>query len=637
MGVATDYIPAPKRFWLHWHLPIRAHVGVDIDFTPTWYEIDNRQLVWTLTNAPAWMSIDQSTGRISGAPTAEATHSGIVLTGTRDDNQTISATFTCVVENDLFVFVSPSGNDANPGTLASPKATFVGALALLDGTTGKTIYVRGGTYTEGYTATGSGLETDGQWFASKGRTATGFHQVRGYPGETANLHFTGASEGGIQIAASYVVVSDLNMGKGTRDNYPYAIWLSSPNTMIVDCRTYDTDGVDNLTGIQAKPLSMSNNDEVVINRCVSYSNYDRGAPTNNNSCNFLAYSDVGNKASGNWIWVLNSKGWGSVWGFKLKTSGACGLVFQGCEGSNNSGGAFGVGKCLVNYCVGLDNSTQDIKSTSDNNTDAPAYWANSTFVNATLKSTYYYLNNMQTGSSAASVYERCVFAVLANTSAPIQRLWEYEADLSDNTITFRDNVYWGGDSTPFQLGTLGQRTWEQWKAASAGNVALDTTGSVFANPLFVNAAAGRLDVDSQSPCAGFSGYFAGAFQPGKTVGALGAQDGTLVNFQINGNAATPVPPQVVPQIVGTSEVSIYGGVEGLQGSGRFAAVTPHDTDVIQTTRALYIGGAGDVVVNGELQDSTDITFKAVPAGTILPIRVKRVKAATTATEIVAIY
>lgn len=56
-----------------------------------------------------------------------------------------------------------------------------------------------------------------------------------------------------------------------------------------------------------------------------------------------------------------------------------------------------------------------------------------------------------------------------------------------------------------------------------------------------------------------------------------------------------------------------------------ASVTPHDTtELAYITRGLYVGTAGDVTVV-MAGSGTDITFKAVPAGTILPIRVKIVK------------
>lgn len=68
------------------------------------------------------------------------------------------------------------------------------------------------------------------------------------------------------------------------------------------------------------------------------------------------------------------------------------------------------------------------------------------------------------------------------------------------------------------------------------------------------------------------------------------------------------------------------------------AVTPHDTTEIaggQLTRGLYVGGAGNLVA---VIGGNAITFTAVPAGSILPIRCTRVNSTnTTATSIVALF
>lgn len=66
-----------------------------------------------------------------------------------------------------------------------------------------------------------------------------------------------------------------------------------------------------------------------------------------------------------------------------------------------------------------------------------------------------------------------------------------------------------------------------------------------------------------------------------------------------------------------------------------AAVTKSDATIIPTTRALYIGVTGDVVVT-MAGGATPITFKAAPVG-ILPIQVTKVLAATAATDILALY
>lgn len=66
------------------------------------------------------------------------------------------------------------------------------------------------------------------------------------------------------------------------------------------------------------------------------------------------------------------------------------------------------------------------------------------------------------------------------------------------------------------------------------------------------------------------------------------------------------------------------------------AVTPNDsTDLGYITRALYIGGDGDVKVT--MKGGSVVTFSGCAAGTVLPICCTRVWTDTTATLILALY
>lgn len=76
-----------------------------------------------------------------------------------------------------------------------------------------------------------------------------------------------------------------------------------------------------------------------------------------------------------------------------------------------------------------------------------------------------------------------------------------------------------------------------------------------------------------------------------------------------------------------------------QGASRLVAVTASNTVNLPdgVCRALWVGGAGNVAVVAEGNTSA-VTIVGVPAGTILPIRTRRVNSTnTTATEIVALY
>jgi hypothetical protein len=64
------------------------------------------------------------------------------------------------------------------------------------------------------------------------------------------------------------------------------------------------------------------------------------------------------------------------------------------------------------------------------------------------------------------------------------------------------------------------------------------------------------------------------------------------------------------------------------------SITPADTDLVQPARALYVGGGGTIVAT--LTGGSVVTFAGVNAGSILPISVKRVAAASTATSILGL-
>jgi hypothetical protein len=68
-----------------------------------------------------------------------------------------------------------------------------------------------------------------------------------------------------------------------------------------------------------------------------------------------------------------------------------------------------------------------------------------------------------------------------------------------------------------------------------------------------------------------------------------------------------------------------------------AVVTPDDAnDLAAVTRAVYIGGTGHL--NVIMMDGQTVLFSALPVGTVLPIRAKRIKStSTTATPIVAMW
>lgn len=66
------------------------------------------------------------------------------------------------------------------------------------------------------------------------------------------------------------------------------------------------------------------------------------------------------------------------------------------------------------------------------------------------------------------------------------------------------------------------------------------------------------------------------------------------------------------------------------------AITPSDTtDLAYATRAIYVGGDGSITAITVSNET--ITLVGVKAGSILPISVRRVTAASTATNLVGLY
>ena len=73
-----------------------------------------------------------------------------------------------------------------------------------------------------------------------------------------------------------------------------------------------------------------------------------------------------------------------------------------------------------------------------------------------------------------------------------------------------------------------------------------------------------------------------------------------------------------------------------EGYERAATVTKSDSTVVDC-RGIYVGGTGDVAVVCRSGD-TAVVFKAVPVGTILPIRAYNIMSTnTTATLMLALY
>ena len=64
-------------------------------------------------------------------------------------------------------------------------------------------------------------------------------------------------------------------------------------------------------------------------------------------------------------------------------------------------------------------------------------------------------------------------------------------------------------------------------------------------------------------------------------------------------------------------------------------ITPSDVTEIPGTRSIYIGSGGALTVR--MVSGQQVTFSGVPSGSLLPIQVDKVLAATTASQLLALY
>src|SRR5580698_7861044 len=120
-------------------------------------------------------------------------------------------------------YVSTSGNDSNPGTLAAPWLTIQNAANIA--TAGATVYVFGGVYNEIVSFPNSGTKKLPITFQS-------------YPGQTAIIDGTGLTVSGTQGlitisgALSYITVSgfELRNLSTSGDGVPCGVWITGSGT-----------------------------------------------------------------------------------------------------------------------------------------------------------------------------------------------------------------------------------------------------------------------------------------------------------------------------------------------------------------------------------------------------------------------
>jgi len=183
------------------------------------------------------------------------------------------------------IFVSPVGDDNNPGTIDLPYKSLAKAVTVAG--PDSLIYMRGGVYNDSTTHT-----------LNKSGTLDHYIKVWAYPGETPILDFSNqpvsTSSRGIRITHNYWHIKGLVI-RNAKDN---GIYIQSFYNIIENCVLYN----NNDTGIQ---ISNNGSYNLILN-CDSYMNHDP-----------LTYGENAD-------------------GFAAKLGIGPGNVFRGCRAWNNS-------------------------------------------------------------------------------------------------------------------------------------------------------------------------------------------------------------------------------------------------------------------------------------------------------------
>jgi hypothetical protein len=209
----------------------------------------------------------------------------------------------------LTVYVSPTGNDSNAGTIDQPyKSVSKGLTAI--GSNG-TVFLRAGVHLLGTS----------KLSLSKAGQANNLIKLWAYPGETPILDCTGNTSDGISISGSYYHLR----GFEVRNAGHNGINISGNNNLVENCSVHDNKNTGLHLTVSGTGAGPSNN---LILNCDAYRNYD---------------PPIGGNADG----------------FSAKWAIGPGNVFRGCRAFNNSDDGWdlwmGTSPVLIENCYAFRN------------------------------------------------------------------------------------------------------------------------------------------------------------------------------------------------------------------------------------------------------------------------------------------
>jgi len=407
----------------------------------------------------------------------------------------------------LTVYVSPTGNDANPGTIDQPFKTISKGLTTI-GTSG-TVMLRGGIHLLGSSK------------LSLSRTGQPANPIKlwAYAGETPILDCTGNSSDGISISGSYYHLK----GFEVRNAGHNGINISGNNNIIENCSVYDNRNTGlHLTGSAAP--GPSNN---LILNCDAYRNYD--PPIGGNADGFSAKWAIGpgNVFRGCRAFNNSDDGWDLWMGTSPVVIESCYAFRNGVDiwhsGSvDSNGNGFKLGgnyvstPHVVRNCVAFDNAGNGGKGFDENNnTGGQTLYNGTSFRN---KGNNYSFRNI-VDSGQTHIFKNCL-------------------------------SYTGGVS--ISSGIQEKNSWQGFVVTDADFMSLDTAGVTAQRmqngnlqpSLFLHLSSKSLMIDAGvnvgSPYNGKAPDL-GAFETG-TVSVVEERQGRPLDFVLHQNFPNPFNP-----------------------------------------------------------------------------------------------
>lgn len=599
-NVPSDFVP--NDFWINWNVPRRWYTGLAMTYRVTWYEYDDQDITWSLSNAPSGMTVDND-GTLSWASPVGGTYTSIVLQAARAKcrstansgglsndfpscSLTTSITFDLEVSTDTtnsFKFVATTGtNNGSCGTLASPCATLKYTLdnRIPAGTNGVTIYMRGGSYSDGWS-------TDS--ITSRLYAATDPLVIIPYPGESPTIAISGGTNGGLRIpqGVTYVDIAIPITGNLQPSGGNYL--LSGDNTIVHD-----------VVSGGARVVAEDNSSDVVISgdnaiadRVVSSDNWRAGRAAsasgwNNNG--FLAYNDLANKTS----WIMNSKAYDTETCFKIKhtncsnahggtSAGACDAthpsrtIFHNNDATNCTYGWIGAGAYSSVRFLAVTNVSRAVQigSTDPSSfTNGPIWFAHLSLKGDTNSSALLYVDSSYLQTTGpfhmfhSILYQdggSCVNQnpdINGTRALMVAFYYGTQSTVDDYPWNTDYNDYYNsnGDSNCFHLGNTGAAAAMNnttWRTFDSGAPIVRDPNDITSNPVWGNASGGDYQITSTSPAATSCGgglEFCGATRPDRTdYGTFGAQNSTLVKWY----SSTSSPPVGGSGTVGNYKARIF--------------------------------------------------------------------------------